>query len=222
MAHHSQNSVRQLELSWKLFLVYLLSIWSVSMGDFWVLRRWGFCVWGDKRRRGGEKLQSFDWRVSTCRFELLSNLVEMKIGRTTLIVCFVWLVCRSVFWWMFTRTKHRTNEIESIFFVSIILVDLTVFKWPHLLNIEQERWARDQPFSNWMNDECFRRTMCGQKRNVEKERDTERQHCDIAVQTLQNQYGFISFYRNSWPPPFSGSLISRYSLINDVNVWWWY
>lgn len=113
MTHHSQNSVRQLELSWKLFLVYLLSIWSVSMGDFWVLRRWGFCVWGDKRRRGGEKLQSFDWRVSTCRFELLSNLVEMKIGRTTLIVCFVWLVCRSVFWWMFTRTKHRTNEIES-------------------------------------------------------------------------------------------------------------
>lgn len=53
MTHHSQNSVRQLELSWKLFLVYLLSIWSVSMGDFWVLRRWGFCVWGDKRRRGG-------------------------------------------------------------------------------------------------------------------------------------------------------------------------
>lgn len=55
MTHHSQNSVRQLELSWKLFLVYLLSIWSVSMGDFWVLRRWGFCVWGDKRRRGREE-----------------------------------------------------------------------------------------------------------------------------------------------------------------------
>lgn len=221
MAHHSQNSVRQLELSWKLFLVYLLSIWSVSMGDFWVLRRWGFCVWGDKRRRGGGEA-AIIWLTCLNMSIWITIQSGWNENWSDDAYCVLRLARLSFSFLVNVYTDQAPHQWNWIFFVSIILVDLTVFKWPHLLNIEQERWARDQPFSNWMNDECFRRTMCGQKRNVEKERDTERQHCDIAVQTLQNQYGFISFYRNSWPPPFSGSLISRYSLINDVNVWWWY